>query len=236
MTTILLTALILDLITILIFACSIVYGVHKGFIHTVYRLFYWVIALALTNLLYPYLLQILSLSPVEDIVSSAVAGVFNISDAVSDATSSASEAIATLDLPDRLTSSLIENNNYEVYALLGVETLNEYITAYLTNLIMNAVSAAITFIIVALLLHIIQTLLKIVKILPVIKSLNRFLGFLAGAAGGVLYTWIYCLVLTLLGMSETFSIIYTGISNSLLTQFFYQHNILLNALLSIAIV
>ena len=222
-------SLALDLIVLLLLAGGILLGYHKGFMKTIYQLFSWVAAIFLTQLLYPYMVQILKASPVYTSIAKTLKGVLSIPDLNGDAV----KTISSLKIPEVLKLKLIENNNYEVYRILGAETLNEYINAYLTNMVINALGILVTFIIVFLLIKIAAILLEIADHLPVIRQLNHTLGVIIGAANGVLYVWIFCLLITLSGAITKLSFLYPAISSSLLTHWFYNHNILLESLLRI---
>lgn len=219
----------LDLVVLGLLTLGILLGYHKGFMKTIYHLFSWVAAIFLTQLLYPYMVRILKASPVYTSISQTLKGALSIPDLSGDAV----KTISSLKIPEVLKIKLIENNNYEVYRILGVESLNEYINAYLTNMVINALGILITFLIVFLLIKIAAILLEIADHLPVIRQLNHTLGVITGAASGVLYVWIFCLVLTLSGAVTKLSFLYPAISSSLLTHWFYNHNILLDSLLKI---
>ena len=171
-------SLALDLIVLLLLAGGILLGYHKGFMKTIYQLFSWVAAIFLTQLLYPYMVQILKASPVYTSIAKTLKGVLSIPDLNGDAV----KTISSLKIPEVLKLKLIENNNYEVYRILGAETLNEYINAYLTNMVINALGILVTFIIVFLLIKIAAILLEIADHLPVIRQLNHTLGVIIGAA------------------------------------------------------
>ncbi|MCR5006168.1 MAG: CvpA family protein [Clostridiales bacterium] len=222
-------SLALDLIVVLLLAGGILLGYHKGFMKTIYQLFSWVAAIFLTQLLYPYMVRILKASPVYTSIAKTLRGVLSIPDLNGDAV----KTISSLKIPEVLKLKLIENNNYEVYRILGAETLNEYINAYLTNMVVNALGILVTFLIVFLLIKIAAILLEIADHLPVIRQLNHTLGVILGAANGVLYVWIFCLLITLSGAVTKLSFLYPAISSSLLTHWFYNHNILLDSLLRI---
>ena len=222
-------SLLLDLIVIGLLAFGILRGYNKGFFKTVYHLVSWVAAIFLTQLLYPYMVKILKASPLYTSISKTLRGVLSIPDLSGDAV----KTISSLKIPEVLKLKLIENNNYEVYRILGVDSLNDYINAYLSNMVINALGILITFLIVFLLIKIAAILLEIVDHLPVLRQLNHTLGVIVGTANGVLYVWIFCLLLTLSGAVTKLAFLYPAVSSSLLTHWFYNHNILLDSLLRI---
>ncbi len=220
----------MDLIVICLFAFAIARGYKKGFVKAAYHLISFALAIVLTYLFYPYMVRLLKLTHVSDTISGAFSHLLTIP---TEAADNAASAISSLKIPQLLKTFLIENNNYEVYRLLGVETLTDYINAYLTNMVINAMGILITFVIVLLIIKIAAVLLEIVDHLPVIRTLNKLLGVVMGAATGLVYIWVFCLLLTFAGAFAKLPMIYPGIAQSLLTGFFYNHNILLESLLKI---
>ena len=223
-------AILLDLIVLGLLALGIAMGYVQGFIKTAFKLVSWVLTLFFTHVFYPYTVRILKLTPLPGKISEILGNVLRIPVNAAD---NAMSTISNLKIPAVLKNSLIENNNYEVYDLLGVHSLAEYINAYLTNMVINALAILITFLVVLLLLKLAVVLLDIVDKLPVIHTLNHFLGLMLGVVNGVILVWIFCLLLTSLGAFEKFEALYPAISSSILTNLFYNHNLLLNSILKI---
>ena len=223
-----LVAVGLDIITLGLIVLAVWRGYVNGFIKSVYHLLYFAAAIVLTHLFYPYTVKILNLTHVTEKVSAVLANLIKVPD-LPDTTS----AISSLALPEALKTRLIENNNYEIYQLFGVDTVGAYINAYLTNMVINAMAILLTFVVLLLLLKLVEILLGIIDHLPVVRQLNHFLGSVFGLGSGILYVFLFCLLLTAIGAYSRLSIIYPAISKSLLTQIFYEHNLLLDSLLKI---
>lgn len=220
----------MDIAVIGLLAFAIARGYVKGFVKSCYHLVSFALSLFLTYLFYPYMVRLLKISHVSDTISETFGRILAIPTEGAD---NAVNTISSLKIPGMLKTRLIENNNYEVYRLLGVDSLADYINAYLTNMVINALSILVTFIIVILLIKIGAVLLDIVDHLPVVRTLNKALGVVFGAASGVIYVWVLCLLLTFAGAFAKLPMIYPAIARSLLTGFFYDHNILLDSLLKI---
>jgi len=91
-------------------------------------------------------------------------------------------AIQNADLPNLFKSLLRDNNNSEVYESLGATTFVEYVSAYLTKLIIGIISYLVTFVLITIVLRAVIFALDIVTQLPVLGLINR----LAGAGVGLL--------------------------------------------------
>ncbi len=224
-----LTALLLDVITLFLLIFSIARGYRKGFIRSVYHLGSWVLSIFLTHFLYPYTTRFLQSYNAVGIVQRLVGQFIRLPDL----TGEAADVIQALPIPDVLKIKLLENNNYEVYNLLGVTTLAEYITGYISNMIINAMAMALTFAAVFLILRIASAVIRVVDRLPGIRFLNRTLGVLSGSLLGIIRVWIFCLLLTFLGVFFPSGQIFPALTESLLTGFFYNNNLLLHSLLRI---
>lgn len=102
--------------------------------------------------------------------------------------------------------------------------LSERIAEPLADTVSKCAGYVLTFLIVSILLSIIWVVVDGITKLPVVKSVNRFLGALFGAAAGLIYLWIICLVLGLISESsaagETLETLRSQASSSVIVQFF----------------
>ncbi len=223
-------SIMLDLIVVGLIVLGASLGYIKGFMKTAYHLVSWILSFILTKLFYPFTVRFLKLTSLSNTISAGIGKFLSLPTVAAE---SAQKTISGLNIPSGLKQSLLENNNYEVYEILGVNSLNEYIQAFLTNMVINAMAILITFLVVILLIKLAAVLMDIVDKLPVLHALNHALGLIFGLLNGVIYVFIFCLVLTLLGAFEPMAPLYPAISGSLLTNLFYNNNILLESLLKI---
>ena len=59
------------------------------------------------------------------------------------------QKIEELELPGLFKAELLENNNHEVYSLMGVDTFSRYVTGYLVSQIMNLAVYILLFIVIS---------------------------------------------------------------------------------------
>lgn len=104
--------------------------------------------------------------------------------------------IEHLNLPEQMKEALIENNNNEVYSLLGVDAFMDYIGAYLTNMVLNVVCSIILFLIVYIGIRLIMRWLDLLARLPILSGMNQIAGAVLGGVQGLLIIWILSLVVT----------------------------------------
>lgn len=134
--------------------------------------------------------------------------------------------IENLNLPQQMKDALIENNNHEIYQMLGVEAFTDYVGNYLADMILNTIGFIIMFVIVYFILQLLMRWLDILARLPLLSGINKVAGALLGGVEGLIFLWIICLVITACaGTSWGMSLI-KQIESSNWLSFVYNNNIL----------
>ena len=108
------------------------------------------------------------------------------------------EVLKSLKLPEFARTALIENNNDGAKAKMGVEHFYEYVSAYAAKTAVNAVAYVATWLITCIALWVLFFLIIVAVKLPVIHTVDKFGGMVAGAAMGVLVVWALLAVASLL--------------------------------------
>ena len=224
-------AISLDALVIFILVFSLFRGRKKGFVKTAYSLVSWILSLLAAWKLFPLVGKGLRALGLFGKLQGYIAGHLSLGDL--SGTAEAAAAIQNLPIPKILQEKLIENNNYEVYHIFNVDTLSDYVAGYLANVALNIIAMAVTFLLVFLLIRLIGFALEIVAKLPVLRTLNSALGMAAGVVMGVVKVWAVCIILTIIGMIPKFTVLLSGVSASVVTQFFYTHNLIMDMVLRI---
>ncbi len=133
--------------------------------------------------------------------------------------------IEGLELPEHIKAGLIENNNGEVYRLLGVDRFAKYVGAYVSNIILNWISSAVLFVVVFIALHLIVRWLDLLARLPILYGLNKIAGTFLGLAQGLLILWVAALILQLFSASPTGKILMEQIDQSAWLSALYHFNL-----------
>lgn len=136
-------------------------------------------------------------------------------------------AIDHLNLPKAIREKLIEDNNSVVYEALGVSEFEEYISNYLSCMILNAISFIGTLVITRFLVKVVFVMADIIEKLPVIHGMNKTMGVLFGFLQGIVILWIGCLIVTAFGATKTGQQILALIQESVVLSFIYNNNCLL---------
>jgi len=187
----------LDIIIIAVlflFACI---GMAQGLIKTVYRLMSFFIAIILAFILYPYMADFIRESIVFEWLVETIHNNLNIDYMVGDAlTQDRNAALYNLPLPAFLIDLLVTHDTNSNWVSMGVNNIGAFVSVFLAGLVVNIISMLLVFVLVKIVLALIGYLLDIVSRLPVIRTLNRIGGFVAGFAIGVVICWIVLVVIS----------------------------------------
>ncbi len=104
------------------------------------------------------------------------------------------EFIQDMEIPEFLKTALIDNNHIEMKEEIGVTSFYDYVSTYLSRMIVNAIGFMLTFIVLMLVFHITLLLMNMVMKLPGLNMVNRMGGALLGFVEALLLVWI-CFVL-----------------------------------------
>lgn len=138
-----------------------------------------------------------------------------------------------LPIPDVLTGILKENNNSSVYEKLGVDSLTNYVSFYLADMVMTAIAYVITFISILILLKIVFHFLNLVTRVPGLRQLNSVAGGILALVQGLILLWVLCLVLTAFANTDWGIQAMEMVKESSFLSLIYNHNLLLQILLEI---
>jgi len=184
---------ILDLLVIAIMLLCILGGVWRGFIRTVLGFANFILAIFLTNMLYPHVGRFLrGAGGFFESLKNSIANMFNIDAIIADRAGAAyHQIINDLPLPQAFRDTLIENYpDTLVHYAIGATGISDYIAGFLAGIVVNIISMVATFIVIFALLVALTRVLNVISKLPVLNSLNKLLGGALGAVWGLLLTWI----------------------------------------------
>ena len=202
--------IIIDLIVIAIVAISVWYFKSKGFLKASETL----ISLLLTFCLIPLLLPV-----VENIVSESAVGQ-GIQEKVEEKLG-AGEKDSEIGLPDFMEKSLEK-------PLQEIEEKKADLARNISGLIIRVISFIILLIVIKLLIFILFKTLNLTCKFKIFGFMNKTLGVLLGLINGVIIVYVLCAVAVALIPVEHLNEFKEAVSKTVLTQFFYNNNIILN--------
>jgi len=224
-----------DIIVILILFINGFGGYRRGFIITVFRLTTLIITVLLTYKLYPAISTFIRNSTgLYEMLKNSISGSMNLEGVTNQLLASqGTEHIKALQLPNFIKDSLVENNNYEIYNILQVDNLKDYIAGYLANICINVVSAIGVFILTFIFLKVLESVLDIITRLPILKSINRMFGLGLGLCIGGIMVWVLCTFVTFFYLNPEFDHISQLIETSKIAKMFYYNNVILDTIVNI---
>ena len=196
----------LDLVilgTIVLFA---IVGYKRGLVLTVYRFLSLLIALFLAFMLHPLITRFLRDSPIYEFIRGRIARSTNFENAFTNNGSYPSVGDTTRDiniidrlpLPQSIRDMLYNNNTPDMHELLRVNTMEEYVSGFFANIVINVLALVIVLVAVLIGMYFIGKTLKIINYIPLISSINKFGGLAAGVFIGVIVMWLGLTVITML--------------------------------------
>ena len=222
------------LIVIVYMILSIISGYRKGLIRTVCSVLAMMIALIIASVCSPMVSRALeSNKGIYGYVYEKVSDVLNIDSKISGVTEQA-KYINSLRLPESIKEQLKVNNNSEVKNELKVSEFSDYVTGFITCLILNAISYIVVFIVALLLIGVVINVLDLISKLPVLNAVNKLGGAIAGAAKSLVVIWVFFVLITVFSGSDFGQTMFKMINDSTWLSFLYNNNILMNVILGVA--
>jgi len=213
---------VLDLAVLALVALCAFAGFRRGLIRTVYRLVSFFIAIFLATRLYAPVARLLRDSPLYTSIQNSIARALNLEGVVGNlggqAMARPMEVIDSLPLPLSMRERLHTYNTPDMYELLRVGTIEDYISGFFANMAINGIAIVAVFILVLLILSIAGAALDIVAKLPVINTFNNLGGLAVGLALGVALAWIAIVVMTMFFATGANANMYELMEGSLFTR------------------
>lgn len=129
-------------------------------------------------------------------------------------------------LPETIKQALIENNNEEIYKMLGVRAFADYISAYLAEYAIRTGIFIVLFFAVYIMLRLLARALDLIARLPVLYGMNKIAGAVLGLCQAMVYLWLLCLALNLMVHTQWGRYLLNGIESEPWLSYLYHHNLL----------
>lgn len=217
------------IVAVIILIASALAGFGRGLVKSVFSTFALIVAIVLAVQVMPYGTKLLRTTPLYTSINDSIQA--SLEDQFQVAAQGAGEQMEAIDqmdnLPDFLKDILKSNNNAEVYEALGIDQFSEYISNYITCLILNAISLIVCFLVIYIILRIIGCMLDMLSRIPVINGLNKIGGFIFGLFNGAIYLWLACIIVTIFSTTQWGQYIFQQINDSVILSFLYNNNYLL---------
>ncbi len=217
------------LIVVAVFmAYHVIDGFHRGFIRKAVSAVSLIVTLALVTYLTPQITTFLQeKTSIHENLQEKCTEMFLNMEFDSSVKTDQVQMIEHMELPENIKEMLIENNNSEAYELLHVTGFEEYIGAYLANMIINALAYLLTFIIVWTALRLVLIAMDIVTMLPILHGLNKLAGGVLGLVFSVVLIWIAFLLVTIFCNGDVGRQFFELIQENQFLLFLYNQNVIM---------
>ena len=218
-----------DLAIVFIIMVFGIIGYYTGFIRTVLTLLSSVIAFVFAVFIYPIINTFLKMTPIDTYINNWIA---NKLEGIEFGTMIQTQGKVIAEnitwLPKVMSEAIIKNNNQEVYRLLEVSQIEDYVSVYITHIILSMISVLITWVALKILFTLfLNTTHAIVSHLPVVSTADKAGGLGIGMAKGILSIWLFYLLVPFLITYPYFSKIEGYIEQSYLAKWLYENNMIL---------
>ena len=219
-----------------IFLISIIVGYVRGFLKIALSLAITIASIFLVMAISPHISGWLQESTaIGETVKNKLEGMIQLPEGVTQETLSSVEIpreqqislIEGAGLPSMIQDMLLENNNGEAYAALGVTSFADYIGAYITKLIADIIAFLVAWIVVTIIARILMGVIGIIGKIPVIGGVNKIAGAIVGAGIGLIIVWILFVLVTLLYNTTVGQACMTDIAASQILTKLYDGNALM---------
>ncbi len=141
--------------------------------------------------------------------------------------------IEKLDLPEIVKDYIRSGDKKNQAAADNAEKYLDYVTDYLTDMVMNGIAYILTVFIIALLLLIALGISNILSGIPVVGGIDRAGGIVFGLAQGILIVWLLMLIITFLSAFSWGNEMMAMIDESAILSYAYKENIFLKFIVDI---
>ena len=219
------------ILTLIILILSSILGAFRGFIQTFFAAFAVIIALIIAVQTGPYVGKVIQHTPVYSAIANQIeenmdAQTMVMGEKVSDQI----DAIEEYKIPGFIKEALIENNNSQMYEVLGVYDFNEYVASYMACLVINAVSFLCVFLLAFIIIKIIEGALNLISKLPVLHSINKAGGIVCGVVHGLIRIWLIGVLIMAFAWTVPGQWASSQINENPILSLLYNHNLIVSAL------
>lgn len=197
---------IVDIVILVILGVSVVYGLYRGFVHTILSVACCLISVLLAFSFGPKLAAVVSgsqgvsstLATYTDAVARvgdydlASTPVEQLSQGVID------QVLESVSLPEPISDILADNLENRVFSGTGLTTVNDYVSNTVVAVAVNVLCFIVCFAISYLLLSVVVSLIQHIFRLPLLKQLDWLAGGAFGLVRGALLLYVLFLLMPIL--------------------------------------
>ncbi|MBQ7371146.1 MAG: CvpA family protein [Blautia sp.] len=226
----------LGIVAIIFIVLLGILGFRRGFIREVVSTAFVLLSLVLVTMINPYVNSFLrNNTPLEKTIREKCEALVekNAQNIQNLGNEGQEKLLESLNLPNFVTQQIKQNNTGESYRQLAVNNFVDYVTSYLSNMLINGISFLISFLLVTVTKRVVLFLLDLIAKLPVIHGINQAAGAIIGGGKAVIYIWIVLLILTILCNTEIGKAGMLLVEQDSVLSFLYEKDLLIKMFLNI---
>lgn len=198
-------------------------GYYMGLIKKLFRLFSFIVTIIAATAMMPYISDFIVentsiYNKIEENLNDMLTELYEDKDSESKSDSDK----RTASMPEIISDILLEGEAKEIL----IDEINDYFSSQAANIIVNSISFFIAFAIIQVVLRTTVFTLDIIANLPIIKGINQYAGLALGLCEGVVWVWIFFLIVMFISTSEIGIIINEQIRDSEFLSYLYNNNYL----------
>jgi len=223
--------LILDAIVAVVVVLCIIQGYKRGVIRTIFGIVSFLLAAALTFLLYVPFTDFVLDTPVGqdmhrgiyDSIDKSIVGQWG-EDNVDNKTNE--ELIEGIGLPEFLRGDVYQQSGFLLRNT--AHTVSDAVSSASANSLMRIFTAIALFLLLLLALWLLRLLLEVIFKMPMLRGINKYLGFATGLIKGLLFAYLLLGTVAVIGNMENMVWLKDTAESSVIFKFMYQNNLLFN--------
>ena len=213
-------------VVLIILMGNAIIGMRVGFIKTVFSLISLILALVLTLWISPMVKNYMNGNEkFYNGIATKVEKLLPFNEEIVE--EEQSEAIEGLSVPKSIKEGLLKNNTAESYKDMAINSFKQYVSRYLTGVIINSLSFIVTFIAILIILWVIFMALDLISKLPLLNQVNKTAGLLAGLVHGLIMVWLFFILLNIFGSTVFGQSVLKLVGENEVLSIIYNNNILL---------
>lgn len=216
-----------DIIIIVVIGIFALTGYFRGLINTLFNMLSFVISIALTYFLFPFVSRfIMNSTPIFNKLSESISKAFDLDNIIKSSVNKEEQLniIQSLGIPKGTREMLVNNNNPDVFKLLDANTFKEYISKSLASLAVNVIVFVILFILISIVLTILVSVMNLITKATHLDQVNKFSGAIVGTLMGLLFVFIGLAVIAFILSTKNQANLLAVIDKSTIGSYLYNNN------------
>ncbi len=219
----------IDIVLIFILLMGFLIGKKIGFLKSVYVFVSFFASFISVKFFTPMIMPILVKTNYYGDMVNKFKELINVEDVVDDmSTSVQSELLSEYSIFEPIISSVIKNNNIDMYEAFNIDTAVEYVANAFAYTLTYLGACIVVFILTSFILMIFGALLKIFSKLPIISTINALLGGIIGLFNTSVLLWLSALIINVFRFGDFVVQFNTIVNDSYIAKYFFNASFFIN--------